>query len=80
MLVPLICKADDALMVGAVTDPVNVGLFRFDFKSRAVCAAFDHGFNRSVVFSTFSKPTIDFVIPVTVPVNAGLSNGAFRFN
>ena len=40
VLVPLICKADDALIVGAVTVPVNVGLFRFDFKSRAVCGVF----------------------------------------
>ena len=67
-------------MVGAVMVPVNVGLFRFDFKSRAVCVNVDIGFNRSVVLSTSLKPTIDFVIPVTVPVNAGLSKGAFKFN
>ena len=69
VLVPLICKADDALMVVAVTDPVNVGLFRFDFKSRAVCVAVDIGFNRSVVLSTLPRSTISFVIPDTVPVN-----------
>ena len=37
VLVPLICRVDEALMVGAVTDPVNFGLVRFDFKSRADC-------------------------------------------
>ena len=38
------------------------------------------GFNKSVVLLTLPSPTIADVIPVTVPVNAGDANGAFRSN
>ena len=34
------------------------------------------GLSASAVLSTFPKPTIDLVIPVTVPVKAGLFMGA----
>ena len=36
------------------------------------------GFNKSVVLSTFPKPTIDLEIPPTVPVNVGEANGAIK--
>ena len=36
------------------------------------------GFNKSVVLSTFPKPTIVLVIPETVPVNVGEAKGAFK--
>ncbi len=32
----------------------------------------------SDVLSTLPRPTVDFVIPETVPENAGLANGAFK--
>ena len=38
------------------------------------------GFNKSVVLSTFPRPTIACVIPATVPVKVGLANGAFNDN
>jgi hypothetical protein len=33
-----------------------------------------------LILSTFVKPTIAFVIPLTVPVNVGLAKFAFKFN
>ena len=38
------------------------------------------GLSASAVLSTFPKPTIDLVIPPTVPVKVGLSIGAFNAN
>ena len=64
-------------MDGDVRVPVKVGLLNGAFESNAVCVAVDIGFDKSVVLSTLLKATIDFVIPVTVPVNAGLFIGAF---
>ena len=69
------------------TVPVNVGDARgaFDaksvllaFASKAVWVAVETGFNKSVVLSTFAKPTIDLLIPETVPVKVGDANGAFK--
>ena len=79
MLVPLICKADEAFMVGAVRVPVNVGPAKLAFRFKAVCVAVETGFAESLVLSTLPSPTISFVIPETVPVNAGLFIGAFAF-
>ena len=43
----------------------------------AAATAVDTGLLASEVLSTLSNPTIVFVMPVTVPVNVGLANGAF---
>ena len=40
--------------------------------------AVEMGFNKSVVLSTFVRPTIDLVIPATVPVKVGDARGAFK--
>ena len=76
VLVPFTCKAVEALMVGAVSVPVKVGLFEGAFESKAVCVAVDMGLDRSEVSSTLPKPTIALVIPDTVPSNTGLFIGA----
>ena len=47
------------------------------FKSKAVWVAVLTGLFASVVLSTFARPTIDLVIPETVPVKVGLLIGAF---
>ena len=73
------------------TVPVNVGLSigafnarpivtseEFALKSKTVCVAVDTGLLISLVLSTLFKPTIDFVIPPTVPVNVGLLIFAFN--
>ena len=49
----------------------------FAFKSKAVCVAVLIGLFTSLVLSAFANPTIDFVIPPTVPVNVGLLIFAF---
>lgn len=48
--------------------------------SNAACCAVDTGLDASAVLSTDPKPTIDLVIPDTVPVNVGLAMLAFRSN
>ena len=40
-------------------------------KSNWVCVAVLTTLAKSVVFSALPKPTISFVIPLTVPVNVG---------
>ena len=69
--------------------PVNLSTFvsklvvtslAFAFKSNAVWVAVLIGFNKSVVLFTFPNPTIELVIPLTVPVNVGLASGALKFN
>ena len=62
-----------ATPVSKETDPVKVGEARGAFKSRAVCVDVDTGLLASVVLSTEPKPTIDLVMPLTVPVNVGLA-------
>ena len=61
---------------GAVTMPVNVGVALLAFRSNAACCAVDTGLAVSAVLSTEPKPTIDLVIPETVPVNVGVARGA----
>jgi hypothetical protein len=51
---------------------------KLTFKFKAVCVAVLIGFNKSVVLSTFPRPTIVFEIPETVPVKVGESIGAFN--
>jgi hypothetical protein len=58
------------------TIPVNVGLANGANKFNAVCVAVDIGLLTSDVLSTFPSPTIDLVIPATVPVNVGLAKVA----
>ena len=69
------------------TVPVNVGDANGAFKatsellafaSNAAWVAVETGFNKSVVLSTFANPTIDLLIPETVPVNVGDAKGAFK--
>lgn len=48
------------------------------FRFKAVCCAVDTGFAVSAVLSTLPRPTIDFVIHPTVPVNVGEFIGAFN--
>ena len=49
----------------------------FAFKSKAACAEVDSGLFASLVLSTFPKPTIVFVTPLTVPVKVGEAIFAF---
>jgi hypothetical protein len=72
----LIGAYDDKLDVVAYDDKLDVSAF----KSNAVCVAVDIGFDKSAVLSTFAKPIIDFVIPLTDPVNVGLLIGAYDDN
>ena len=64
------------VILGIVAMPVNVGVALFAFRSNAVCCAVDTGLAVSAVLSTEPKPTIDLVIPETVPVNVGVARGA----
>lgn len=75
-----------AVVIGVVMVPVKVGeaigayvveaVAEESFKSSAVCVAVEIGFRASVVLSTFPRPTIDLLIPETVPVNVGEASGA----
>jgi hypothetical protein len=60
-----------------LTDPVNDGLDKGAFNARDAAVADEIGLFASEVLSTFDNPTIDFVIPDTVPVNVGDASGAF---
>ena len=64
--------------VGAVGVPVSAGDARGAFRSKAVWVALDTGLLASDVLSTFPRPTIPLLIPLTVPVNVGLAKGAFK--
>ena len=64
MLVPLICKADEVLMVGATSVPVKLGSFSGAFESRAVSVAVDAGFDKVLLVATLPRPSIAFVITV----------------
>ena len=67
-LIPLPALINPILVNNVVvTVPVNVGEAKLDFKFNAVVAS-DIGFDKSVVLSTFDKPTIALVIPFVVPV------------
>ena len=66
--------------------PVKVGLASGAFAFRAVVSAFsanaancavEIGLPVSLVLSTLPRPTIDLVMPPTVPVKVGLASGAF---
>ena len=67
----------DTFTVGAVKLPVNVGEAILAFKFNADWVAVETGLFASVVLSTLPRPTIDFVIPLTVPVKAGEANVAY---
>jgi len=64
---PLTEVAVAAPTFGVVKD----GEIKFAFRLSAVCCAVDTGFAVSAVLSTEPRPTIDFVIPPTVPVKVG---------
>ena len=70
----MVAVIPDALSKVAV--PVNVGEALGAFKSKAVWVATLTTLSASLVLSTFPKPTMDFEIPVTVPVKAGSFEGA----
>jgi len=63
--------------VGADGVPVSAGEAKAALRSSAVCVAVDTGFAESAVLSTEPSPTIDFVIPETVPVKVGETIGAY---
>ena len=63
-----------AVAVGAKGVPVKVGEAIFAFKFKAVCCAVDTGLSASAVLVIFPKPTMDAVIPETVPVKVGESD------
>ena len=56
-----------------VDDAVDID----NLASKAACVAVDIGLLASETLSTLPSPTIAFVIPLTVPVNVGLSIGAY---
>ena len=62
--------------VGKTGLPVKVGDSKGAFRFNAVCAAVLTGLSASAVLSAFPKPTIDLVIPPTVPVKVGEAKGA----
>ena len=55
---------------------VDAAVAEASFASNAVCVAVETGLLASEVLSTFPSPTIDFVIPCTVPVKVGFAEGA----
>ena len=63
--------------IGAFNARPNVTSDEFALLFKIVCVAVDTGLLISLVLSTFPKPTIDFAIPPTVPVNVGLLMFAF---
>ena len=65
-----------ALSVVALTVPVKLGNARLAFRFRAFCVAVQMGLAASLVSSTSPRPTIDLVIPDTVPVKVGDAKGA----
>ena len=52
------------LLVMPPTVPVKVGLAIGAFESSPACVAVDIGLRRSVVLSTFPRPTADLVMPL----------------
>ena len=68
-----------------LTVPVNVGLeniVAFDsfvtFPRPTFVAVVPERMSATLVLSTLPRPTIDLLIPATVPVNVGLAKGAFE--
>ena len=57
--------------------PVNAGLALGASKFEAFCVAVEIGLLASDVLLTLPRPTIDAVIPLTVPENVGLALGAY---
>ena len=51
-----------------------------DFKFNAVCVAVEIGLFKSLVLLTFANPTMDCVMPDTLPVKVGLLSGALASN
>ena len=52
-------------------DKLELTSDEFAFKFNAVCVAVETGLLASLVLSALPNPTIDFVIPPTVPVKVG---------
>ena len=75
---PVTLPVNGPLNAGDVTVPVKVGEARLAFKFSAVCCAAETGLAVSAVLSTLPKPTMDFVMPFTVPENVGESRSALR--
>ena len=76
----LVASAVFTSVVFAFKFKVDVTSAEFAFKSNAVCAAVDTGLFASLVLSTFPKPTIVLVTPLTVPVNVGEAKFAFKLS
>ena len=69
------------------TVPLKVGLYLLSCPSiipssilRAYCVACEIGLLTSAVLSTLQRPTMDLVMPCTVPLRFGLANGAFELS
>ena len=56
---------------------VDVDVMAFCFAFKAVCVALEIALSASAVLSTLPRPTMDLVMPLTVPVKDGFANGAF---
>ena len=75
-MLAIVVEESDVAAVGTAGVPVKVGDARFALRLSAVCCAVETGLFVSLVLSTLPKPTIDLVIPFTVPVKVGLAKGA----
>ena len=60
------------------TSPSLYVFVLLNLPSRAVCVAVDIGLSTSAVLSALPSSITAFVMPVVVPVNVGLADGAFR--
>ena len=71
---------DQVVPAGKRTLPVKLGEARLAFALSAVCWAAETGLSASAVLSTFPRPTISAVIPLTVPVKVGEARLAFALS
>ena len=62
-----------------VVFPIKDGDTKLAFSIKASCVAVEIGLLISLVLSTWWRPTIDFVIPPTFPINVGESKVAYLF-
>ena len=71
LVIPLTVPVKDGELIFAFSFKI------FCFKSRAFWTAVEIGLSMSLVLSTLPKPTIDLLIPLTIPVNVGEAIFAF---
>ena len=84
LVMPLTVPVKDGLAKGVFdANAVSTSVFVYvvdwlAFASKAVCVRLEIGLLASDELSRLPSPTIDLVIPLTVPVKVGLSLGAFK--